>query len=149
MNPPPTPRHTHPALPSLPAPDRRQIAAAAIFVWIALSPWLWGFAAHHAAVANHIALIFGFAPLALIMTNLRPAALITLLSGVWLIASPWLLGYATDHAAWLNELITGTTLVVLCANTAGARSLTHARSTPTPRRAGTPASATKTISSGS
>jgi hypothetical protein len=64
------------------------------------------------------------------MLNLRAAAFVTLLGGIWLSASPWVLGYATDHAAWLNELVTGTALVVLCAS-------------------GAPAVAAKTVGSGS
>jgi hypothetical protein len=96
-------------------------------VWIALSPWVWGFAGSHAAVANHVALVFGFAPLALIMVNLRAAAFVALLGGVWLVASPWLLGYATDHAAWLNELVSGMALIALSANAAGIGSVTRAR----------------------
>jgi SPW repeat len=136
-------------LPALPVPDRRQVAGAAIFLWVAVSPWLWGFADNHAAVANHVALVFGFAPLALIMVNLRPAAFVTLLGGVWLIASPWLLGYATDHSAWLNELVSGATLVVLRANAAGIGSLRRVRSRRAPSRAGEPASVAKTAGSGS
>jgi hypothetical protein len=100
-------------------PDRRPIAGAAIFVWVAVSPWVWGFADSHAAVANHVALVFGFAPLTMIMVNLRPAAFITLPAGVWLAASPWALGYATADAAWLNELASGLALIVLCASAAG------------------------------
>jgi hypothetical protein len=108
-------------LPTPPVPDRRRLAGGAIFLWIALSPWLWGFADSHAAVANHVALVFGFAPLAVIMVNLRPAAFVSLLGGVWLAISPWLLGYATNHAAWLNELVTGALLIALCASAAGLR----------------------------
>ena len=33
--------------------------------------------------------------------------------------SPWLLGYATNDVAWLNELVSGGLLVVLCSNAAG------------------------------
>jgi SPW repeat len=106
----------------LPVPhieDRRPLAAGAVSVWIAVSPWLWGFADSHSAVANHVALVFGFGPLALLIANLRPAAFVTLLGGAWLAISPWLLGYATDHAAWVNELATGLLLMVLCASAAG------------------------------
>jgi SPW repeat len=136
-------------LPTLPVPDRRQIAAGAIFLWVAVSPWVWGFADNHAAVANHVSLVFGFAPLALIMVNLRAAAFVTLLGGVWLIVSPWLLGYATDHTAWLNELVSGAALVVLCANAAGVGSLRRARSRRAPRRTGASAGIAKTAGSGS
>jgi hypothetical protein len=99
--------------------DRRPLAAAAVTLWIAISPWAWGFADSHPAVANHVAIVFGFGPLALLIANLRPAALVTLLGGFWLTISPWLLGYATEHAAWLNELVTGLLLIVLCASAAG------------------------------
>ena len=133
--------------PSLPTPDRRQLAGGAIFLWIALSPWVWGFAGSHAAVANHVSLVFGFAPLALIMVNLRPAAFVTLLGGAWLVASPWVLGYAADHVAWLNELVSGAALVVLCANAAGVGSLRRARSGRAARRSGSPAVIAKTAGS--
>jgi SPW repeat len=111
----------------IPRVDRRPLAGGAVILWVALSPWVWGFADSHAAVANHIALVFGFGPLALLIVNLRPAAFVTLLGGLWLVMSPWLLGYATDHTAWLNELVSGLLLVVLCADAAGVRALMRAR----------------------
>jgi hypothetical protein len=132
---------------TLPAPDRRQLAGGAVFLWIALSPWAWGFAGSHAAVANHVSLVFGFAPLALIMVNLRPAAFVTLLGGVWLVASPWVLGYAGDHVAWLNELASGVALVVLCANVAGVGSVRRARSRRARRPSGSAAAVAKTAGS--
>ncbi len=106
-------------VPMPPLPDRRAIAGAAIFGWVAVSPWIWGFADAHSAVANHVALVFGFAPLALMIANLRGAAFVTLAAGVWLAISPWVLGYATDHLAWLNELVSGVVLIVLCVNAVG------------------------------
>ena len=108
-------------------PDRRPLAAGAVTLWIAISPWIWGFADNHSAVANHVALVLGFGPLALLIVNLRPAAFVTLLAGAWLAISPWLLGYATDHSAWLNELVTGLLLIVLCASAAGLRLSRHGR----------------------
>jgi SPW repeat len=108
--------------------DRRPLAAGAVILWIAISPWVWGFADSHSAVANHVSLVFGFGPLALLIANLRAAAFVTLLGGVWLAISPWVLDYAGDHAAWLNELVAGLLLIVLCASAAGV---------PIPRRGGT------------
>jgi hypothetical protein len=99
--------------------DRRLPAASALIVWIALSPWIWGFAGAHPAIANHVFLVLAFGPLALMISALRPAALVTIGGGVWLALSPWILGYAGDHLAWLNELVTGALLVVLAANPAG------------------------------
>jgi len=111
----------------IPRIDRRILAASAVILWVALSPWIWGFAGSHPAVANHVALVLGFGPLALMIVNLRAAAYVTLLGGVWLAVSPWLLGYATDHAAWLNEFVTGGLLIVLCADALGAKELLRAR----------------------
>ena len=118
----------------MPHPDRRVIAASAVMLWVAISPWVWGFAGSHPAVANHVALVFGFGPLALMIVNLRPAAFVTLLSGIWIVVSPWLLGYATDHAAWLSELVTGGLLIVLCADAAGVRGLARGRRKQRSRR---------------
>jgi hypothetical protein len=111
----------------IPRIDHRILAGGAVILWVAISPWIWGFAGSHPAVANHVALVLGFGPLALMIVNLRAAAYVTLLGGVWLAVSPWLLGYATDHSAWLNELVTGTLLIVLCANALGTRALLSAR----------------------
>ena len=124
------------AVPMPPLPDRRARAAAAIFIWVAASPWAWGFAGAHPAVANHVALVFGFAPLALLIANLRAAALVTLLAGIWLVASPWVLGYAGNHLAWLNELISGGALIVVCGHAADLRSLRAKRSGASAARAG-------------
>ena len=99
--------------------DRRPLAAGAVILWIATSPWVWGFADSHPAVANHVSFVLGFGPLALLIANLRAAAFVTLLGGVWLAISPWVLGYAGDHAGWLNELVSGLLLIVLCASAAG------------------------------
>ena len=104
-----------------PLHDGRPIVGGALVLWIAISPWLFGFADSHSAVANHVSIVFGFGPLLLLIANLRPAAVVTLLGGVWLTISPWLLGYATDHTAWLNEAVTGVLLIVLCATALGLR----------------------------
>lgn len=111
------------AVPMPPLPDRRALVAAAVLIWVAVSPWAWGFAAAHSAVANHVALVFGFAPLALLIANLRAAAIVTLLAGIWLVASPWVLGYAGDDLAWVNELISGAALIIVCASAAQLRPL--------------------------
>jgi hypothetical protein len=99
--------------------DRHAAAGGAVILWVALSPWLWGFADSRSAVANHVFLVFSFGPLTLIMANLKPAAVFAFVSGSWLVVSPWLLGYATDHTAWLNELITGMLLMTLAGDAAG------------------------------
>jgi hypothetical protein len=93
-----------------------------VIFWIAVSPWLWGFADSGPAVANHVSIVLGIGPLALMLVALRPAAFITIAAGVWLGLSPWILGYATNNLAWVNELVTGLLLVALSASVAGIQS---------------------------
>jgi SPW repeat len=106
--------------------DPRPPIAGAVIVWVALSPWLWGFAASRPAVANHVSLVLGIGPLALMIVALRPAAFVTMVAGLWLAVSPWLLGYATDHLAWANELIAGSLLIALSASAAAVRASVRA-----------------------
>jgi SPW repeat len=131
-------------LTKLPGLDRRALVGGAVITWVAASPWLWGFAGSHAAVANHVFMVFTFGPLAMLIAALRPAAFVTMIGGLWLVLSPWVLGYATDHQAWLNELVTGLLLIVLAADAAGirpvrARRRGAARSASAERRSATPA----------
>jgi hypothetical protein len=101
--------------------DRRPLAGGAIVTWVAVSPWIWGFADKNAAVANHVFMVFSFGPLVLLIASLRPAAIVAIAGGLWLALSPWTLGYAGDHQAWLNELVTGLLLIVVSASAAGVR----------------------------
>ena len=98
---------------------RLPFAAEAVVLWIAVGPWLWSFSASQSAVANHVFLVFAFGPLAMLIAVLRPAAFVTLAGAVWLMLSPWLLGYATLNAAWINELVSGSLLALLCLTAAG------------------------------
>ena len=100
--------------------DRKLNAAAgALILWVALGPWVWGYASSPAAVASHVFFVFAFGPLTLLIAVLRPAAYVVLAAGLWLAASPWLLGYATNHSAWLSELVTGALLSIVAARAAG------------------------------
>jgi uncharacterized membrane protein YedE/YeeE len=96
-------------------------------LWVALAPWLWGYADSRSAVANHIFFIFAFGRLALLIVVLRPAAVVVLAAGLWLAMSPWLLGYAADDSAWLNELVTGLLLTTVGARAAGISGSMHVR----------------------
>jgi hypothetical protein len=93
-------------------------AAGALILWVALGPWVWGYASSPAAVASHVFFIFAFGPLTLLIVVFRPAAYAVLAAGLWLAASPWLLGYATVHSAWLSELVTGVLLSIVAARAA-------------------------------
>jgi hypothetical protein len=118
--------------------DRKLNAAAgALILWVALGPWVWGYATSPAAVASHVFFIFAFGPLTLLIAVLRPAAYVLLAAGLWLAASPWLLGYATNHSAWLSEMVTGALLSVVAARAAG---IDVAALVPTRRRRQQPAS---------
>src|SRR5689334_2396476 len=103
-----------PKLPGL--SDPRPLVGGALITWVAVSPWIWGFADKNAAVASHVFMVFSFGPLALLIAALRPAAIVTIAGGLWLTLSPWVLGYAGDHQAWLNELVTGLLLITLSAS---------------------------------
>ncbi len=99
--------------------DKLNVAAGALMLWVALGPWIWGYASSGSAVASHVFFIFAFGPLTLLIVVLRPAAFVVLVSGLWLAASPWLLGYATNHSAWLSDLITGLLLSIVGGRAAG------------------------------
>jgi cytochrome bd ubiquinol oxidase subunit II len=98
--------------------DRLNLAAGALMLWVALSPWIWGYASSGSAVASHVFFIFAFGPLTLLLVVLRPAAFVVSVAGLWLAVSPWLLGYATNHSAWLSELATGVLLSIVGAHAA-------------------------------
>jgi hypothetical protein len=89
------------------------LAAGALMLWVALGPWIWGYASSPSAVASHVFFLFAFGPLTLLIVVLRPAALVVCAAGLWLALSPWLLGYAANHSAWLSELVTGVLLSVV------------------------------------
>ncbi|HEX3979167.1 MAG TPA: SPW repeat protein [Solirubrobacteraceae bacterium] len=94
-------------------------AAGGLILWVALGPWVWGYATSPAAVASHVFFIFAFGPLTLLIAVLRPAAYVVLAAGLWLASSPWILGYATNHSAWLSELVTGVLISIIGAHAAG------------------------------
>jgi SPW repeat len=122
-------------LPTLPAHQRMPIAAGAVMLWVAVSPWTWGFAGSGSAVANHIFFVLAFGPLGMMIAVLRPAAVVALAGGIWLALSPWVLGYATNHAAWLSELVSGGALVVLCSHAVRVSGMLQAGNRPARARA--------------
>ncbi len=126
---------------TLQAPYRLPLAAGAVMLWVAVGPWLWGFAGSRPAIANHVFLIFAFGPLALLIGALRPAAFVTLAGSVWLALSPWVLGYATTHTAWVNELISGLLLSVVCIAATGVARLPATQRRRTRTATGAPVAA--------
>jgi SPW repeat len=128
---------------------RLPLAAGAVMLWVAVGPWIWGFAGSRAAVANHVFLVFAFGPLALLIVALRPAAIVTLAGGAWLVLSPWVLGYATSHAAWVNELISGLLLTAVCLKATGADRLAFVRRDRKARTPSRPPAAVERVPSSS
>ena len=123
--------------PTMPRRAHHHLIAGALTVWVALAPWIWGYADSRAAVASHIFFFVAFGPLAVLVVVLRPAAAVVLAAGVWLALSPWLLGYATNDSAWLNELVSGLLLATVGARAAGINPPTLVRRrTRRPRPAG-------------
>jgi hypothetical protein len=95
-------------------PDPFPALASGLVVLAAASPWLLGFSASHAAVANGIAFAMAFAPLALMIAALPPASAVCGAGGLWLAASPWALGYASSGvAAWAADLVLGIALMAI------------------------------------
>ena len=69
--------------------ERKLNAAAGVLVlWVALGPWVWGYAGSPAAVASHVFFIFAFGPLTLLILVFRPAAYAVLAAGLWLAVEP-------------------------------------------------------------
>jgi hypothetical protein len=114
--------------------DKLNLAAGALVMWVAVAPWLWGYASSGSAVASHVFFIFAFGPLTLLIVVLRPAAFVILGAGLWLAFSPWLLGYAGNHTAWLSDLVTGLLLSVVAWHAAGLSIPTLRRPGQSPRR---------------
>jgi hypothetical protein len=109
--------------------DKLNLAAGALMLWVALGPWVWGYASSGSAVASHVFFVFAFGPLTLLLVVLRPAAFVVFAAGLWLAVSPWLLGYATNHSAWLSELVTGLLFSIIGGHAAELSRLSHGRRT--------------------
>jgi len=79
-------------------------------VWLILSPYILGFAAISAALANSVitGIIIGVLALIRVYTPKTSASLswINLILGVWLIAAPFILGITSMVAVW-NSVILG------------------------------------------
>ncbi len=112
--------------------DRRLNAAAgALILWVALGPWIWGYASSPSAVASHVFFIFAFGPLTLLIA-VSPSRRLRR-SSPPASGSPRAPGYSatrTNHSAWLSELVTGALLTVVAAERS--RHQRQRRSIPAP-----------------
>jgi hypothetical protein len=90
-------------------------ASFALGLWLAMSPWICGYAEEHAATGN--AAFMGIA-LALgchfqVSLDARAAEWLNVAGGAWLVAAPFSLGFATAAVPTANCVAVGTLVVVL------------------------------------
>jgi SPW repeat len=90
-------------------------ASFALGLWLAMSPWICGYADQHAATGN--AAFMGIA-LALgshfeVSLDARSAAWLNLAAGLWLVVAPFFLGFAAATLAGVNCVAVGTLVGVL------------------------------------
>lgn len=90
-------------------------ASFALGLWLALSPWLVGYAEHAAATANA-----AFAGLALALVSHFEASFdgedmewLILAVGIWLVAAPLLCGFMSVPAAAANSIVVGAGVAAL------------------------------------
>lgn len=93
-------------------------ASFALGLWLALSPWIVGYAEHEAATANA-----AFLGLALALGSHFEASLdencaewLNMAAGIWLVAAPFVLGFSVVPVATANSIAVGTLVMALAAS---------------------------------
>lgn len=93
-------------------------ASFTLGLWLAVSPWLVGYAENEAATANA-----AFIGLALALASHFEATFdhvwtewLNLGAGLWLVAAPFALGFAHDTVATANSIAVGTFVTALSAS---------------------------------
>ena len=90
----------------------------ALGLWLAVSPWIAGYAEHDAATAN--AIILGLT-LALgshfecVACEGMPAEWLNLAAGIWLVCAPFTLDF-TSNVATVNSIVVGAFVALLAAS---------------------------------
>jgi len=87
-------------------------------LWLAVSPWLAGYAAHDAATANGalaglalaLASHFGFT------IDHLSTEWVTMGLGLWLLSAPFMLGFEANHVAAVNAVAVGALIAALSAS---------------------------------
>jgi hypothetical protein len=90
----------------------------ALGLWLAVSPWVAGFAQHEAPTANAAFLGLGIALAAHFECTLDncSAEWLNVAAGAWLIAAPFVLGFSHLAVAAANSIAVGTLVAVLAAS---------------------------------
>jgi hypothetical protein len=103
----------------MPAADKWQDwASFALGLWLAVSPWIAGYAEHDAATANAVAvgLVLALAShFECVACDELPAEWLNLAIGVWLVCAPFSLDFAS-HVASANSIAVGAFVALLAAS---------------------------------
>ena len=85
-------------------------ASFALGLWLAVSPWIAGYAEHQAATANAVAvgLILALAShFECVAYDAAPAEWLNFAVGVWLICAPFMLEFPASKVATVNSVVVG------------------------------------------
>ena len=84
-------------------------ASFGLGLWLAVSPWLAGYAAHDVATANAAVSGLALAVAAHVGFTCEHMSCewMNLVGGLWLVAAPFLLGFSSQHVATLNAVAVG------------------------------------------
>jgi hypothetical protein len=88
----------------------------ALGLWLAVSPWIAGYAEHHAATGNAVAmgLILALAShFECVACDEAPVEWLNLAVGLWLIAAPFMLEFTGIAVASVNSIAVGAFAVAL------------------------------------
>lgn len=93
-------------------------ASFALGLWLAVSPWLTGYAEEPGATANAALVGLALAVTAHYGWSCEHASCewLSLLAGLWLLAAPFVLGFASDAVPTANALVVGANVAALSAS---------------------------------
>jgi len=89
--------------------------------WVAISPWIWGYAGVDGAPATDA--VTGAAVVALALAGVLFPSLnaVLVLAGLWLVTAPWLVGYGSeDGPVGLSDTLAGLGIAALALASLGA-----------------------------
>jgi len=93
-------------------------ASFALGLWLAVSPWIAGYAEHQAATANAVilGLVLALAShMECVACDEAPAEWLNLAAGVWLMCAPFMLEFGSPVAS-ANSLTVGAFITLLAAS---------------------------------
>lgn len=92
-------------------------ASFGLGLWLALSPWTFGYSAHDVATANAalVGVLLALASHFGLSADLIAEEWLNLTAGFWLMAAPFVLGFSSVALATVNCVAVGALTVVLAA----------------------------------